>query len=125
LAQLAQEQGVAIALTLGIYAMTENNTPGVGPILAQYNLPFLPEAHCYLTYNGRRIDITRSGVEPAEPITHFLYEEPITPEQIGAYKVALHQRFLQEWRTRSEIARQYTVADLWRIREACIAALEQ
>jgi hypothetical protein len=125
LAQLAQEQGVAIALTLGIYAMTENNTPGVGPVLAQYNLSFLPEAHCYLTYNGMRIDITRAGVEPTEPITHFLYEEPITPEQIGAYKVALHQRFLQEWLARSEIARHYTVVDLWRVREACIAALGQ
>jgi hypothetical protein len=125
LAQLAREQGMAIALTLGIYEMTENNTPGVGPILARYNLPFLPEAHCYLTYNGMRIDITRSGVEPTEPITHFLYEEPITPEQIGAYKVALHRRFLQEWLARSETARPYTVADLWRIREACIAALGQ
>jgi hypothetical protein len=125
LAQLAREQGVAVALTLGIYAMTENNTPGVGPILAQYNLSFLPEAHCYLTYEGMRIDITRAGVEPTEPITHFLYEEPITPEQIGAYKVALHQRFLQEWIPHSGVAGQYTVADLWRIREACIAALGQ
>jgi hypothetical protein len=125
LAQLALEQGVVVALTLGIYEMTEANTPGVGPILAQYSLSALPEAHCYLTHNRIRIDITRAGVEPAEPITHFLYEEPITPEQIGSYKVALHQRFLQDWLTRSAVAGVYTVADLWRIREACIVALGQ
>jgi hypothetical protein len=125
LAQLALEQGVVLPLTLGIYEMTEDNTPGVGPILAQYSLAALPEAHCYLTYNRVRIDITRSGVEPAEPITHFLYEEPITLEQIGAYKMALHQRFLQAWLARSAVAGVYTVADLWRIREACITALGQ
>ena len=125
LAQLAQEQGMAMALTLGIYEMTEQNTPGVGTVLAQYNLSCLPEAHCYLTYNGVRIDITRSGITPAAPIQQFLHEEVITPEQIGAYKVALHQRFLQAWLSRSAVAEVYTFADLWRIREACIAALGQ
>jgi hypothetical protein len=125
LAQLAQEQGVAIALTLGIYDMTERNTPGVGRVLELYHLTALPEAHCYLTCNGQRIDITRSGVEPTEPISHFLHEETITPEQIGAYKVAWHQQFLQAWLPRSAVAEVYTLTDLWRIREACIAALGQ
>ena len=74
LAQLANEQGVKIALTIGIYEMTERNTPGVGAVLEKYSLPYIPEAHCYLTYNGVRIDITRSGVEPVEPIAQFLYE---------------------------------------------------
>jgi hypothetical protein len=39
--------------------------------------------------------------------------------------MALHQRFLQAWLARSAVAGVYTVADLWRIREACIAALGQ
>ena len=123
LAQLAREQGVEVALTIGIYQMTERNTPGVGAVLEKYTLPYVPEAHCYLTYNGVRVDITRSGVEPVEPIGHFLYEETITPEQIGAHKVALHQRFLQEWVANSDSARAYTCAEIWQIREACIAAL--
>jgi hypothetical protein len=105
--------------------MTERNTPGVGRILMQYNLPALPEAHCYLTSHSVRIDITRAGVESSEPITHFLYEESILPEQIGAYKVALHQRFLQAWLARAETTNVSTLVDLWRIREACIAALGQ
>jgi hypothetical protein len=125
LAQLAQEQGIAMALTLGIYDMTERNTPGVGAILAQYNLSGLPEAHCYLTYNGVRIDVTRSGRAPAAPIEPFLHEETITPEQIGVYKVTLHQRFLHAWLRRSALADVYSFADVWRIREACIVALGQ
>jgi hypothetical protein len=46
--------------------MHEHNTPGVGEVLARYGLLSLPEAHCYLMYNGMRIDVTRSGT--AEPV---------------------------------------------------------
>jgi hypothetical protein len=123
LAELAQEQGVDITLTIGIYAMTERNTPGVGAVLEQYHLAYLPEAHCYLSYNGARIDVTRSGAEPVEPIASFLYEEAISPEQIGDYKVALHQRFLQKWVAGAGGNGQHNFAAIWHIREACIAAL--
>ncbi len=123
LAQLAREQGVDIALTIGMYQMTERNTPGVGPVLEHYNLPSIPEAHCYLTYNGTRIDVTRAGVTPVEPITDFLYEETITPEQIGDYKMALHHRILRDWVAGSGCAGTRTFEEVWHIREACIAAL--
>src|SRR4030095_6224530 len=63
LAELAREQQLAVILSLGIYERAERNSPGVGVILGRYGLPCLPEAHCYLTYTGIRIDITRSGIE--------------------------------------------------------------
>jgi hypothetical protein len=112
-----------MALTIGMYQMTERNTPGVGSVLEHYNLPYIPEAHCYLTYNGIRIDVTRSRVTPVEPITDFLYEETITPEHIGAYKIALHQRVLRDWVAGSGCVGTRTFEEVWQIREACIAAL--
>ena len=124
LAELAREQDIPIALTLGIYQMHERNTPGVGVILSHYNLPFLPEAHCYLTYEEDRIDITRSGVEAAEPIANFLYEETILPAQIGEYKVDLHKRFLRCWLAENA-TNGYSFDELWNIREECIAILTQ
>src|SRR5262249_57188320 len=84
-------------LTLGIDEMHERNTPGVGLVLDRYGLLYIPEAHCYLRYDGTRIDVTRSGAEPAEPIDRFLHEEAITPAQIGDHKTQLHQRFLRSW----------------------------
>src|SRR5690606_19019522 len=126
LAALAREQGIALSLMLGIYAMREANTPGVGAVLEKHGLPWLPEAHCYLTYAGRRIDVTRSGVEPAEPIRELLHEEAITPEQIGEYKLAFHQRYLWQWMSEHpEIVGERSFEDLWRAREECIAALAQ
>lgn len=84
-------------LTLGIYDMNERNTLGVGGVLTRYGLASIPEAHCYLTYRGLRIDITRLRADSAEPIVQLLHEEPISPEQIGDYKVTLHRQYLQDW----------------------------
>jgi len=125
LAQLAREQGISTNLTLGIYEMTENNTPGVGKVLEKYKLTCLPEAHCYLTYDGMRIDITRSGHAPGEPIDRFLYEETIEPEQVGAYKVEFHKRFLRDWVAKEGVASQRSWEELWQVREECIARLSQ
>jgi hypothetical protein len=126
LAALAHEHDLPVVLTLGIYAMHERNTPGVGAVLTRYGLASLPEAHCYLTYEGRRIDITRSGTEPTEPITQLLYEGTIVPEQIGDYKVTLHRQYMQTWvNTNAKRLRGRSVEDVWRIREECIAALAQ
>jgi len=126
LAALAHEQDLPVVLMLGIYEMHERNTPGVGAVLTRYSLASLPEAHCYLMYGGRRIDITRSGAEPTEPITEFLYEETIIPEQIGDYKVTLHRQCMQRWvNNNAERVRGRSFKDVWRVREECIAALAQ
>jgi hypothetical protein len=123
---LAREQHLPPMLTLGIYEMHERNTPGVGAVLARHGLDAIPEAHCYLTYRGTRIDVTRSGAEPTEAIARFLHEEAIAPEQIGAYKVAVHRRHLEQWARRDAGAVQgRSLDELWQIREECIAALSQ
>jgi hypothetical protein len=124
LAALAHEQALPVVLTLGVYAMHECNTPGVGAVLARYGLMSLPEAHGYLTYASMRIDVTRAGADPSEPISQFLYEEAIIPAQIGAYKMTLHRQFIQDWVSNNrETLKGLSVEDVWRIREECIAAL--
>jgi hypothetical protein len=121
---LAMEQQIEIALVVGIYEMSERNTPGVGRVLAKYSLACVPEAHCYLRYHGIRIDVTRALAEaPAEPIVHFSYEEEITPPQVGEYKVLLHQDFIRRWLTQRRNVVGYDYDEIWRIREQCIAAL--
>ena len=125
LAQLAQEQGLALALTLGIYHMTEANTPGVGPVLDRYGLDSLPEAHCYLSYAQQRIDVTRAGVKSAQSLQNFVGEEIIAPEQIGGFKVSYHRRFLRAWIATDASGRRFSFEDIWKIRERCIAALAQ
>jgi hypothetical protein len=125
LAQLAHEHDQEIQLVTGIYELCDVNTPGVGEVLNRYGLECLPEAHCYLTYQGRRFDFTRNLTIKAEPIDFFLYEETIQPSQIGEYKRKLHQTFLQAW-LRDEKSDSITCWEsLWSIREECIKALEE
>ena len=123
LRRLAVEQGLDVALVLGIYEMQERNTPGVGPILKKYGLADLPEAHCYLLYRSNRIDVTREIAASQEVISRFDYEQDIDAEQIGDYKRTLHRQFLQRWITETAAAGGRDLDEIWRIREECIAAL--
>jgi hypothetical protein len=126
LRRLAIEQGIDVALVIGIYEMHERNTPGIKPTLNKYGLAMLPEAHCYLRFREFRIDVTHEiGAKPPETVARFLYEEEITPEQIGAYKTTLHRNFLQRWLAETGTAAGRDIEEIWRIREECIAALSQ
>ena len=122
---LASEQGLPIRLMLGIYEMNARNTPGIGQVLEEHKLPCIPEAHCYLIDQGKRIDVTRNldGWE-SEPISAFLIEEEITTEQIGEYKRRWHQAFMRQWLHRRNLL-DLDVVQLWRIRGECIAVLSR
>jgi hypothetical protein len=98
----------------------------VGAVLDRFNLAYMLEAHCYLTFEKHRIDVTRDLAAPGVPIARLLYEERITPDQIGAYKRRVHQQALGEWIiTSPDECRGFGADELWGIREACIAALGQ
>ena len=122
LAQLAQELGLTeISLVIGIYNMTEQNTPGVGHILEKHGLGYLPEAHCYLKTGDERFDFTRSGCSSLDD-SDVVFEVTISPLEIGIIKENTHKAYLQRWRnTQTEI--QTSPEELWKIREACIQAI--
>lgn len=124
LARLLAEQGIAADLCLGIYEMCEANTPGVGATLAAHHLDAVPEAHCYLLLGGTRVDVTRLNSEAAEPIANFLYEEAITPGEIGEHKRVLRRRFIDAW-VGDGGGGGLSADEVWAVREACIAALTQ
>jgi hypothetical protein len=123
LAELATEQRLPVALMLGIYLMNERNTPGVGYVLAHHGLAEIPEAHCYLMHDDVRIDVTRDIAGRTEAIAALLHEEQIVPPQVSLYKVHMHQGFLRNWLQTMEFGKSWTLDELWRVREECIAAL--
>jgi len=121
-AALAQENGLAVDLMLGVYEMKEANTPGVSGELSKQGLPSIPEAHCYLRAGDGVIDATMPEGSPSGAERRSLHEEAISPEDISAYKTAVHRHVLDGWLRavgRSELG----LDAAWTIREACIAAL--
>ena len=120
LAQLAHENGRhEITLAIGIYMMDGRNTPGVGAALAAAGLDSLPEAHCYLKLDGFRHDFTGLPAGEASPLDSLVSEQEVIPAELPAFKVPYHRRILADWATRNALDPER----VWRIREACIAAL--
>lgn len=120
LAQVAQESGQPqVQLTIGIYEMSERNTPGVADVLAAAQMSFIPEAHCYLTVEGERLDFTGICAGASSPFESLLCELCVAPARLQQTKVLLHKEFLNQW----SYAHRRSSEELWRVREACIAAL--
>ncbi|MDT0558791.1 hypothetical protein RM697_09035 [Ichthyenterobacterium sp. W332] len=108
-------------LCIGIYKMNSLNTKGIGTVLNDYNLQYIPEAHTYLKDGDSILDITGLGESNQRFSKSLLYEESISPEDVGDYKVNLHKTFIKEWIHSNAIP--YTFDVIWNLREQCIANL--
>ncbi len=126
LAEIASEAGVAALLTIGIYDMCEANTPGVGGVLGAAGLPSLPEAHCYIIIDGDRIDITRGRATESYDIGELHDEFVVEPPDLSTHKEPIHREILRVWMAaHPHLVAGRSEAELWRIRELCIAALAE
>ncbi len=124
LKSIAKENGLEdLELIIGIYKMTAENTPNIGDGIERSPLDYIPEAHCYLKYRDKRIDVTAIGASFERIAQDLLEEQAIEPSQIGAYKVAYHQQYLKDWIIREHIPLDFE--SIWSIREQCIANLSK
>lgn len=108
-----------VQLTVGIYAMSEENTPGVGTVLNAASLTSIPEAHCYLSIEGERFDFTGLSAGTSSPFAALLAEYTVSPTNLSQVKVELHKRAIAAWASDHGISKEAA----WATREACIAAL--
>lgn len=123
LKQVALEQGIDnIQLTIGLFQMNGRNTPSVAKRLQHHNIPFIPEAHCYLTFEGQRFDFTKTGPNGLDFEPYLIEETNILPDQITDYKVNYQKAYLKSWLTNTP-GLQMDVDTLWTIREQCIQDL--
>ncbi len=122
--KIAMEQGNdTLKLIIGLYKMNHLNTPGIGNVLLEKGLEYIPEAHCYLSWNGKRMDITNPNASIESIKNAIMEEQEIVPEQIGDFKVNYHKTFLQSWK--KEQAVPYSFDEIWEIREQCILNLSK
>lgn len=120
---IAQEQGwKEWQLILGMYRMKEDNTPGVGAVLAATPVSFIPEAHCYLARGEERLDFTKPSSNFAQLAADILEEVVIEAEQVGEWKVNFHRAYLRKW-IKKEKDLSLSFEEIWQLREKCILAL--
>jgi hypothetical protein len=102
--------------------MLSQNTPKIAAILEKHQLSAIPEAHCFLKYDNHTLGITFP--EPTEfiVVNKLEYECEITPQQIGAFKIAKHQEFIKAWlKDKSHLNFDL----IWSVREKCINELSR
>ena len=120
LATVAQECGhPEVVLTVGVYEMTEANTPGVGAVLQAASYASIPEAHCYLTVDHQRWDFTGLPKGTESPFQALIEEHCLLPGELSARMGKLHLGALGRWAERAGVS----PIEAWAVREACIAAL--
>jgi hypothetical protein len=120
LAALAHENGRhEITLMLGLYEMSRDNTPGVGPTLESEGLAAVPEAHCYLMRGDQRYDFTGLPTGSRSPLEALIDERVVSPTDLPKVKVPYHRAALATWAN----ARGLDPERLWALRERCIELL--
>jgi hypothetical protein len=122
LASLAHECGHPdIRLTVGIYQMREDNTPGVGVVLEQAGLKCIPEAHCFLRYKDNRYDFTGLTNGNSSPFDTMSLERDVNVADLAEVKNMLHRQEIRKFAGRLKLD-----ADaVWKIREDCIKVLSE
>ncbi|WP_378187716.1 hypothetical protein ACE939_05010 [Aquimarina sp. W85] len=124
LKQIADFNDITVDLVVGIYKMTEENTPGIGKCLKDNNLNYIPEAHCYLKKSNRIIDVT--NMHNNHLFAESLLEEiNMTADQVSIYKITYHQNFIKKWLTTQKDINTLTFDEVWRVREQCIKNLSR
>ncbi len=111
-----------IHLMVGIFLMSAETHPKLAGILQQYGLKSIPEAHCYLRFEGKRYDFTAKGKDISAIEPFIVREQRCEPNQLIDWKPMIHKHYLEGWLKRQDLS--YSLDEVWAIREECIKALE-
>ncbi len=117
IASLANELNIPVKLVVGMYKMSEENTPGVGKVLDDTEYSYIPEAHVFLMYEGKKFDFTRESTPISGSKTEYDAVSEIYPDEIGTRRQVLHRDYLANWAGMDHL--EY----IWNLRERCIKAI--
>ena len=125
LKQLAKENNFdCFKLILGVFKMSAENTPKVVNTLTKHNLEYIPEAHNYLKYENRIFDFTKRNSSWTDFVSDLLFETEIQPNDLNQPKIQIHKKFLVNWLNENNNI-NYSLDELWKIREQCIQDLSE
>lgn len=123
LAYLADENGQkAIELIVGIFLMSSETHPKLTAFFTDKPYECLPEAHCYLRYQGERFDYTDSSNSLERIAPKIVREQRAEPQQLVDWKPMIHKHYMEGWLRRNQQV-ELTVDELWSQREEAIDAL--
>lgn len=119
LAEMYQQQD--IHLMVGIFLMGKETHPQLEEILEIHQLKSIPEAHAYFRFQDKRYDFTVQGKDISTIEPFIVREQRCEPNQLIDWKPMIHKHYLEGWLKRQKS--DYTLEQIWEIREKCIGLL--
>ena len=110
-----------VKLFLVLYKMDSTNTPGIGDVIKEAGLKFIPEAHCCLKVNGQMLDLTSKNSDIIRIEKDIIQVQEISPDDIGDFKVEYHKKYISHWVEQENVP--YSADQIWELREICIKNL--
>jgi hypothetical protein len=124
IATLAEEIGLPVGKSIGVYAMTDRIVTGTQAILETYGLPFIPMVHCFLAGGGLRVDLTQGNANGKNTaIDDFLYTETVIPNISAKAEYLLFRRVAADLIHRHAALRGVALKTLLHAREEGIVLL--
>ena len=84
-----------VSLTIGLYEMSERNTPGVGIVLAS-QVDAIPGAHCYLTCEGQIYDFPGLASGQSSPFDSLIDERSVALDDLASVKLEYHREAIAQ-----------------------------
>ena len=98
IATLARELGLPIVKHIGIYAMTDELVTGTAFLLNKYALPYLPMIHCFLVYEGFRVDLSEGNANGKNgPIDKLLFTIAVQPDISAREEYLIYRKALKDF----------------------------
>jgi len=98
IARLAAEHGLPIDKNLGFYRLNDDIVTGVNGILAAYGLEFIPQIHCFLAYEGYRVDLTAGNCNGKNKIIEdYDFVVPVAPDLSHQQHQAYYLDYLKRY----------------------------
>lgn len=126
IATLAEELGLSVVKTIGIYAMTEAIVSGTGQILDAFDLPYIPMVHCFLTDGRCRVDLTEGNRNGKKiPIDDFLYTQAVESNISAKAEYLLYRSILGDRVLNDPLLQGSDLRTLLHAREAGLSLLRE
>ena len=125
IATLAEELGLPIFKSIGIYAMTGDIVAGAGEISEKFGLPYIPMLHCFLEYDQYRIDLTQGNHNGKKrAIENFLFTRQVAPNISGNEEYLLYRQVLKDLISERQELHSFKMVEILKAREEGIKLLK-
>jgi len=125
LAYLADENGQKeVELIVGIFLMSAETHPKLTNFFSDKSYDVIPEAHCYLRYQGERFDYTDSSNALDRIASRIIREQRAEPQQLVEWKPMIHKHYMEGWLKRNPKI-EISIENLWKEREVAIEILSK